>query len=314
MYAGRVPEGLALLDEAMVGISTGEVSPIFAGSVLLADRGVPGGLRLRARRRVDPRPHRVDRRAARPGPLHRAVRGAPRADHAAPRRLRRGARGIRPRRASATSIPRRRRPAGLAHGRGRQRPSHPRRPRRGRGGLRTSHRLRLRAPARPGAALARAGPHRGRDQRRPPPAGRAAGPGPPLPAAPRLRSRCCSRPARSRRRGPSPTSWPRSPRRSGARHCRQPPTRRERAACSARESRRGRPGGAQCRGAVAVARRAVRRRTLPGAPRTRTAGPGRRRLGRRRARPGTTHVSGSRRGSGGARRASGSCIRVGPAG
>lgn len=31
MYAGRVPEGLALLDEAMVGISTGEVTPIFAG-------------------------------------------------------------------------------------------------------------------------------------------------------------------------------------------------------------------------------------------------------------------------------------------
>ncbi len=32
MYAGRVPEGLALLDEAMIGISTGEVSPIVAGS------------------------------------------------------------------------------------------------------------------------------------------------------------------------------------------------------------------------------------------------------------------------------------------
>jgi DNA-binding NarL/FixJ family response regulator len=30
---GRVPEGLALLDEAMVGISTGEVSPIFAGMI-----------------------------------------------------------------------------------------------------------------------------------------------------------------------------------------------------------------------------------------------------------------------------------------
>lgn len=31
MYSGRVPEGLALLDEAMIGISTGEVSPIVAG-------------------------------------------------------------------------------------------------------------------------------------------------------------------------------------------------------------------------------------------------------------------------------------------
>jgi DNA-binding CsgD family transcriptional regulator len=33
LYAGRVPEGLALLDEAMVSIATGAVSPIFAGHV-----------------------------------------------------------------------------------------------------------------------------------------------------------------------------------------------------------------------------------------------------------------------------------------
>ncbi len=33
IYAGRVPEGLVLLDEAMIGISAGEVSPIIAGMV-----------------------------------------------------------------------------------------------------------------------------------------------------------------------------------------------------------------------------------------------------------------------------------------
>jgi ATP/maltotriose-dependent transcriptional regulator MalT len=31
IYAGRVPEGLALLDEAMIGLAAGEVSPIIAG-------------------------------------------------------------------------------------------------------------------------------------------------------------------------------------------------------------------------------------------------------------------------------------------
>jgi DNA-binding NarL/FixJ family response regulator len=33
LYAGRVPDGLALLDESMVGVAAGEVSAIFAGNV-----------------------------------------------------------------------------------------------------------------------------------------------------------------------------------------------------------------------------------------------------------------------------------------
>jgi DNA-binding NarL/FixJ family response regulator len=36
MYAGQVPEGLALFDEAMVEVASGEVSPIFSGQVYCA--------------------------------------------------------------------------------------------------------------------------------------------------------------------------------------------------------------------------------------------------------------------------------------
>ena len=57
LYSGGVPAGLALFDEAMVGVASGEVSPVFAGHRLLRDdRGLPGGLRPAARRGLDHRP------------------------------------------------------------------------------------------------------------------------------------------------------------------------------------------------------------------------------------------------------------------
>ena len=65
--------------------------------LLLADRGLPGGLRLRPGGRVDQRADRLGRRPAGTGHLHGPERGAPRADHAHPRRLPRGDRGVPPR-------------------------------------------------------------------------------------------------------------------------------------------------------------------------------------------------------------------------
>ena len=98
IYGGQVREGLALLDEAMVGLQDPDVSPILAGHVVLLDgRGLPGDRGLPADGRVDGGPDPVVPDAAGPRAVHRAVRGAPGADHAGPWCPAGGARGARAR-------------------------------------------------------------------------------------------------------------------------------------------------------------------------------------------------------------------------
>ena len=78
IYAGRAAEGLALLDEAMVAVAAGEVSPEVSRQRLLhRDRGLPGDRRLRPGRRVDLGAAPLVRRAARTGHVHRPVLGPP---------------------------------------------------------------------------------------------------------------------------------------------------------------------------------------------------------------------------------------------
>ena len=88
IYAGRVPEGLALLDEAMIGISAGEVSPIIAGmvycSMIEACQEVSDFSRAAAWTQcLD----QMVRRAARPRAVYRSVLVASWPDHATARCL-----------------------------------------------------------------------------------------------------------------------------------------------------------------------------------------------------------------------------------
>ena len=92
IYSGRVPEGLALLDEAMIGVSAGEVSPIIAGMVYCSMIEACQELSDFSRAAVvdqclDP----MVRCAAGAGSVHRSVLAASRPDHAVARGIRRGA-------------------------------------------------------------------------------------------------------------------------------------------------------------------------------------------------------------------------------
>ena len=201
LYSGRVPEGLALLDEAMVGVAAGEVSPIFAGqiycSLIEACQEISDFARV-----AEWTTALTTWCEAQPGlvpftgqcAVHRGqvmrVRGA----------YLSSTRRARPRRAryqTAEDLPPRVwSPARAGRCSGSEESStQPRPPSSRRSASGTTRNRRWRCSGSPG-------PHRGRCGRRPPGAGRATRPGPPLAAAARRHRDTASRRSPGRRTTP----------------------------------------------------------------------------------------------------------------
>ena len=96
---GRVEEGLRLVNEVLVVVSSGRtVAGGQRDRLLQHDRLLPRGVRAASRSRVDGRAHPVVRRATADGGAQRAVPGAPGRGDAADRRLAQRAEGGRARR------------------------------------------------------------------------------------------------------------------------------------------------------------------------------------------------------------------------
>ena len=204
------------------------VARVRGRDLLLDDRGLPGGLRLRPGGRVDRRPSPPGSRSSPTwsrSPASAPCTVARSCGSAAPwtDALEELDRAVRRYVEAGTPAP-----AGIALCGGRRRAPAPRRPRRRRVGVRGRDRLRVRAAARAGPAVARAGPPQRGPARRAPAPRRAARPGAPLPAAAR-RDRGAARPRRvlPGRRRPA-ASWSASRPPSVARRCGRWPARRRR--------------------------------------------------------------------------------------
>ena len=94
---GRVAEGLALLDESMLAVTRGELSPIATGIALRRDHRVRGRLRGAQGARVDRGADALVRAPAGDAGLQRPLPRAPRRAHGAARRVGGGTRGGRAR-------------------------------------------------------------------------------------------------------------------------------------------------------------------------------------------------------------------------